>query len=104
IEQAQKCLAVIDAGLVSGLGQPKPGKMCVEAAICYALGLPHSDNPGCVSKSIRSFKISLNDKEWSSNERSEEHTSELQSRFDLATLSLHDALPILSSKHRSASQ
>ena len=67
VEHAQKCLSVIDAGLVSGLGQAEPGKMCVEAAICYALGLPHGDDPGCVSSAVRSFKIALNDKWWSSD-------------------------------------
>jgi hypothetical protein len=40
--------------------------MCVEAAVCYALGLPHSDNPPCVGEAVRSFKIALNDSDWSS--------------------------------------
>ena len=61
-------LETIDAGLVQGLGAPVPGKMCVEAAICYALGLPHGDDPGCVSAAVRSLKIALNDAQWSSNE------------------------------------
>jgi hypothetical protein len=42
--------------------------MCVEAAVCYALGLPHGDDPGCVAQSIRSLKIQLNDATWSSPE------------------------------------
>jgi hypothetical protein len=67
VEHARKCLSVIDAGLIVGLGQPEPGEMCVEAAICYALGLPHGDDPGCISAAVRSFKISLNDKRWSSD-------------------------------------
>lgn len=41
--------------------------MCVEAAVCYALGLPHGDEPGCVSPVIRALKIRLNDSKWSSN-------------------------------------
>jgi hypothetical protein len=40
--------------------------MCVEAAICYALGLPHGDDPGCVEPAVRAFKIRLNDQPWSS--------------------------------------
>ena len=62
-----KCLNVIDQGLVCGLGVPEPGKMCVEAAINYALGRPHGDDPGCVAKSVRSLKITLNDRKWPSN-------------------------------------
>jgi hypothetical protein len=59
---------LLDRGLVKGLGEPEPGKMCVEAAICYALGLPHGDDPGCVADSIRRLKIRLNDSiRWTSN-------------------------------------
>lgn len=42
---AKKVLKTVNAGLVKGLGESEPGKMCVEAAVCYALGLPHSDDP-----------------------------------------------------------
>ncbi len=65
-EMAAKVLSVVDAGLVNGLGQPIPGQMCVEAAVCYALGLPHGDEPGCVAPTLRSLKIRLNDSNWSS--------------------------------------
>jgi len=65
---AKKVLAVVDEGLVYGLGNNKPGEMCVEAAVCFALGLPHSDNPPCVGVAVRSFKIRLNDSSWSSDE------------------------------------
>jgi hypothetical protein len=65
---AKKVLEVVDAGLCSGKGIPVPGQMCVEAAVCYALGEPHSDEPSCVSPALRRFKIRLNDSEWSSNE------------------------------------
>ena len=67
-EIAQKVLQVVDAGLVKGKGSPVPGKMCVEAAVCFAYGLPHGDNPPCVGSAVRSFKIRLNDSRWSSNE------------------------------------
>jgi hypothetical protein len=63
---AATVLTVVDAGLVSGMGEPVPGQMCVEAAVCYAMGLPHSDNPTCVSPALRRFKIRLNDASWSS--------------------------------------
>ncbi len=63
---AAKVLKIVDAGLVNGIGKPVPGQMCVEAAVCYALGLDHGDDPGCVSPALRSLKIKLNDSEWSS--------------------------------------
>jgi hypothetical protein len=63
---ARKVLTVVDAGLVSGVGAPIPGQMCVEAAVCYALGLPHGDDPVCVEGALRNFKIRLNDARWSS--------------------------------------
>jgi hypothetical protein len=63
---AAKVLEVVDHGLTSGLGIAEPGKFCVEAAVCYALGLPHSDKPTCVSPVLRALKIALNDKAWSS--------------------------------------
>lgn len=65
---ARKVYEVVGYGLVSGVGVPEPGRMCVEAAVCYALGMEHSDRPECVHPAIRSFKISLNDSKWSSNE------------------------------------
>src|SRR3954463_9346323 len=65
---AKKVLKTVDAGLVSGKGIPKPGEMCVEAAVCYALGLPHGDDPACVSRALRQLKIRLNDSRWSSDQ------------------------------------
>jgi len=65
---ARKVLTAVDAGLVKGAGVQVPGRMCVEAAVCYALGLPHGDDPQCVSRALRSLKIRLNDSNWSSND------------------------------------
>lgn len=65
---ARKVLEVVDKGLISGLGQPIPGQMCVEAAVCFAMGLPHGDDPPCVSDPVCSLKICLNDSQWSSSE------------------------------------
>lgn len=64
---AEKVLETVDAGLVEGLGTPEPGKMCVEAAVCYAMGLPHGDKPKCVAPALRALKIRLNDCFWSSS-------------------------------------
>lgn len=64
----KKILEVVDAGLTSGLGTPIPGNMCVEAAVCYALGLDHSDDPRCVDYAVRALKISINDANWSNRE------------------------------------
>ena len=66
-EIASKVLSVVDAGLISGKGNPIPGRMCVEAAVCYAYGLPHSDEPPCVGSAVRRFKIRLNDSRWPTN-------------------------------------
>ena len=63
---ARKIVELLGHGLVNGIGVQEPGKMCVEAAVCYALGLPHSDDPGCVSPALRQLKIGLNDSRWSS--------------------------------------
>jgi hypothetical protein len=57
----------IEPGLVKGLGEPIPGQMCIEAAICWALGEPHGENPSCVALPDRKFSIQLNDAPWSSN-------------------------------------
>lgn len=64
---AERVLAVVDQGLVRGMGKPKPGKMCVEAAVCFAMGQSHNDAPRCVNAEVRDFKIRLNDRSgWSS--------------------------------------
>lgn len=67
-EIAQRVRDLVDAGLVNGVGVAEPGKMCVEATMCFALGLPHGDDPGCVAQPLRWLKIRLNDAAWSSNE------------------------------------
>lgn len=66
-ETAEAIIEVLSHGLSSGLGAPIKGQMCVEAAVCYAMGMPHSDEPVCVSPAIRAFKIKLNDSSWSSS-------------------------------------
>lgn len=58
---ASRVLEVVDKGLSLGMGKPEPGHMCVEAAVCYAMGEPHSDQPKCVLTAIRSLKIGMND-------------------------------------------
>lgn len=57
--------AILDRGLSSGLGE-RGKQVCVEAALCEALGLPHGDDPGCVATAVREYKIRLNDAGWSS--------------------------------------
>ena len=66
-ELAAKVLEIVDHGLTNGLGEQKNGELCVEAAVCYAMGLPHGDEPPCVSPAVRTLKIRLNDSAWSSN-------------------------------------
>jgi hypothetical protein len=65
---ARKVLEIVDAGLCKGAGEPAPGKMCIEAAVTFALGEPFSDEPSCVSHALRRLKIRLNDSCWSSND------------------------------------
>lgn len=65
---ARKVLEIVDKGLVMGMGDPEPGQMCVEAAVCYAMGLRHSDEPPCVSAPVRVLKIAINDANvWNSD-------------------------------------
>jgi hypothetical protein len=67
LEVIEKLKEIFPQGLVRGLGNPKPGELCVEAAICLALGEPHSDKPSCVHEVDREFAIVLNDSAWSSD-------------------------------------
>jgi hypothetical protein len=57
---------VLARGLSNGLGE-RGGQVCIEAALCEALGLPHGDDPKCVAESVRIYKIRLNDSCWSSS-------------------------------------
>ena len=57
--------SILSRGLCSGLGD-KNGQMCIEAAICASLNLPHGDQPPCVTPAIIRYKITLNDAKWSS--------------------------------------
>ena len=56
---------ILACGLSNGLGK-RGDKVCIEAAICQVIGLKHGDDPGCVTESIRQFKMRLNDSRWSS--------------------------------------
>lgn len=67
-EQRQRITEIINAGLVKGLGEAKAGHLCVEAAICLALGEPHSDHPSCVAGPDRDFAVRINDANWTSPE------------------------------------
>ena len=64
-ELVDKIDAILARGLSKGVGA-RDGQMCIEAAICCALDLPHDDDPGCVAAAVRTFKIRLNDATWSS--------------------------------------
>jgi hypothetical protein len=66
LRDARKVLSVVDCGLSKGIGNPTPGQMCIEAAVCYALGLPHGDDPKCVANAVKWYKIAINDSAWSS--------------------------------------
>ena len=52
--------------------------MCIEAAICYALNLPHGDNPNCVELSVSRYKIVINDsRHWISPQSRAKHLRNL---------------------------
>ena len=65
-ETIKKFDAILSRGLCQGVGS-RDGQMCIEAAVCAALDLPHGDDPDCVDSAVRSFKIALNDSNWSSS-------------------------------------
>ena len=65
-EIRDRLTTAITPGLVSGLGQPEPGQMCVEAAICWSMGESHGDRPTCVAAPDRDYAVAINDSAWSS--------------------------------------
>ena len=64
----RKVLNTVDAGLCSGLGQPVPGKMCIEAVWAFVNGEPLNDEASCKHDAVRKFDITLNDSRWSTND------------------------------------
>lgn len=95
-----RVLSVVDLGLTEGLGdETKPGGMCVEAAVSFALGHETGDGPLCVNPNLRDFKIGLNDSCYFNNDKDRAQslrriavaqlgTEKLTSKFD------HEGLPI----------
>ena len=68
-DHAIKILHLLSYGLIRGVGQPKPGQMCIMAVFNYVLGRPHGDSglEDCVGAAVRAYDIALNDSLWSSN-------------------------------------
>ena len=64
----RKVLNTVDAGLCSGVGQPVPGKMCIEAVWAFVNGEPLNDEASCKHDAVRKFDITLNDSRWSTND------------------------------------
>jgi hypothetical protein len=56
---------ILNRGLCRGMGT-RGKNVCIEAAICQVLGLPHDDDPLCVEDNVRELKIDLNDCQWTS--------------------------------------
>jgi len=66
-ELVSKIHCLLDKGVISGISPyPKPGNMCVEQVVCYAMGEEIGDKPSCVGKQVRKFVTFLNDSSWSS--------------------------------------
>jgi hypothetical protein len=107
---ASKVLEVVDKGLTDGLDdgdrsietkdgycRPAPGHMCVEAAVCYALGEDHDDRPSCVYGTIREIKIQLNDSDvW----KSEKDRAKQLRRLAIAQLGSKETFKSTASKIR----
>jgi hypothetical protein len=64
-QQLERYHRILSHGLSAGLGR-RGGMICIEAAICQVLGLPHGDKPGCVASEVQVYVIALNDAAWSS--------------------------------------
>jgi len=47
--------------LVSGVGDPEAGKLCVMSLVAHLAGERHTDHPVCASSLIRAFAIPIND-------------------------------------------
>lgn len=63
-----KLVSNIKCGLQGGgIGDPEPGKMCVQSAIAYSMGLPFNDEPECVEPGLGAIDIYINDLNWTSN-------------------------------------
>lgn len=56
----QRLDTLLKRGLCKGLGSAD-GQMCIEAAICQALGEPFAAEPKCVAPAVRRYKIRIND-------------------------------------------
>jgi hypothetical protein len=67
VEDARKVLALVDAGLVAGIGKPIPGQMRIEQVACSVLGLLNDDDPQCASRALRLLEIRLGECGWSSH-------------------------------------
>jgi len=51
-----KINSLLDNGITSGLRKnPKPGNMCLEQVVSYALGEEITDESSCVGKQVRYF-------------------------------------------------
>lgn len=67
-QTVKEVIRLCSFGIPKGLGEPVEGKMCIEAIIAKAHGLPHQDrNSECVGEEVAKAKISLNDCSWSSH-------------------------------------
>ncbi len=64
-EQLESYDRILEKGLSGRLGE-KGGQLCIEAALCEVLGLPHGDDPGCVALSVRRYELALNGCSWTS--------------------------------------
>lgn len=94
---AKKVNKIVSKGLSFDLGKPKPGRMCVEAAVCYAIGQQHGDHPICVDHDLSRAKIELNDN-FSGTNKARAHAlrrvaiAQLGTRDTLDTSALEDEI------------
>jgi len=66
-ELVNKIHCLLDKGVTPGFSKdPKPGNMCLEQAVSYALEEEITGHPSCVGEEVRAFVTCLNDVRWSS--------------------------------------
>lgn len=63
-EHVKKIVELTRLGVCTGLGNPNPGEMCIEAIVSNVVDGRHDSSPSCVVGAVRQLKINLNDLKW----------------------------------------
>lgn len=67
-EVRKRLIQIGKKGIAFGLSDgPVPGELCIQAAICAAMGEKHGDEPTCVEQPDNRISIAVNDLNWGTN-------------------------------------